>query len=45
MKIRRQETKLSKARKTLGFESKDDWKFRSIILSFRAKNITEALEQ
>ena len=43
MKIKMQETKLSKARKALGFESWDDWKFRSIILSFRAKNITEAL--
>jgi len=43
MKINIRDIKSSKANKTLGFESRDDWKFRSIILSFRAINITETL--
>jgi hypothetical protein len=42
MEIKIQDSESSKAKKALGFESRDDWKFRSIILSFRAINITEA---
>jgi hypothetical protein len=42
MKIKIRDTKLSKAKKALGFEGIDSWKFRSIILSFRAINNTDA---